>query len=47
MEIIIKYLVEEKNTTEVVARILAKTITKYKDIENEFVYWIENRTRIF
>lgn len=43
MEKIIRYFLDEKNTTEIVSKILAKTITKYPDIKNEFIYWIENR----
>lgn len=34
---------EEKNTTKVVAHVLTKNLVKYKDIYEEFLYWIENR----
>lgn len=43
MNEIIEYFIEEKTTTEVVAKILAKSLLKYDDIKNEFVYWLENR----
>ena len=44
MDVIIKYFIDEKKTTMGVARILAKTIEKYPDIRNEFIYWLENRS---
>ena len=43
MEKIIEYFVKEKNTTEVVAKVLAKSLLKYPDIKNEFLYWIDHR----
>lgn len=43
MEKIIHYFISEKGVTEVVAKVLSKTLTKYPDIESEFVYWIDNR----
>lgn len=44
MDKIIKYFVEEKNVTQVVAQILSKTLVKYVDIKEEFIFWIDNRT---
>ncbi len=44
MDLIIKYFVEEKAVTEVVAKVLSKPLLKYEDIKNEFLYWLENRT---
>lgn len=43
MDLIIKYFIEEKSVTEVVAKVLAKPLLKYDDIKNEFLYWLENR----
>lgn len=43
MEKIIQYFIQEKGVTEVVAKILSKTLSKYSDIKNEFEYWIDNR----
>lgn len=43
MESIIKYFVEEKGTTEVVAKILTETLVRYEDIKNEFCVWLEKR----
>jgi len=43
MDLIIKYFIEEKSVTEVVAKILAKPLLKYDDIKEEFLYWLENR----
>lgn len=43
MEKIIQYFIREKNVTAVVAKVLAKALTKYSDIEKEFIYWIDNR----
>lgn len=43
MDLIIRYFVEEKSVTEVVAKVLATTLSKYDDIRNEFVFWLENR----
>lgn len=44
MEKIIRYFTEEKEVTEVVAKVLAKPLCKYEDIKAEFIYWIDNRT---
>lgn len=44
MEKIIRYFMEEKAVTEVVAKILARSLCKYEDIKEEFIYWIDNRT---
>ncbi len=44
MDKIIQYLMCEKGVTEVVAKVLFRTLTKYKDIESEFIYWIDNRS---
>ena len=43
MDLIIKYFIEEKSVTEVVAKVVAKPLLKYDDIKNEFLYWLENR----
>lgn len=43
MEKIIAYFVDEKETTEAVAKILTKTIMKYEDLQKEFLEWIEIR----
>ena len=43
MDKITHYFTSEKGVTEVVAKVLSKTLTKYKDIESEFIYWIDNR----
>lgn len=43
MEKILKYFIEEKKLTKVVANVLAKTLTKYEDVGREFIYWLENR----
>lgn len=43
MEKIIQYFIQEKGVTEVVAKILSKTLSKYSDIKREFEYWIDNR----
>lgn len=43
MEKIIHYFTVEKGVTEVVAKVLLKTLSKYPDIESEFIYWIDNR----
>lgn len=43
MEQIVNYFIKEKNTTKVVANILTKNLVKYKDICEEFLYWIEKR----
>ena len=40
---IVKYYIEEKKTTPVVAKVLSKKLLKYDDIASEFVYWLENR----
>lgn len=44
MEKIISYFVNEKGVTEVVAKVLSKNISKYQDIKDEFIYWIDNRS---
>lgn len=38
-----KYFIEEKKVTEPVAKVLSKSLLKYDDIAEEFVYWLENR----
>ena len=43
MDLIIKYFITEKHVTEVVAKVLAKPLLKYDDINKEFIYWLENR----
>lgn len=44
MENVIRYFTEEKAVTDVVARVLAKSICKYPDIKEEFLYWVNHRT---
>lgn len=44
MEKIVRYFIEEKSVTEVVAKVLAKPLCKYADIQHEFIYWLDNRT---
>ncbi len=43
MEKIIKYFIDEKAVSEVVAKVLAKSLLKYADIRDEFIYWLNNR----
>lgn len=43
MDKIKAYFITEKNTTEIVADLLTKKISKYSDIKEEFVFWLENR----
>ena len=43
-EKILKYYVEEKKTTPVVAKVLSKKLLKYDDIALEFCYYIDNRS---
>ncbi len=43
MNAIIKYFIDEKGVTEVVAKVLSNPLLKYEDIKNEFLYWLENR----
>ena len=43
MNSIMSYFIEEMHTTEAVAGVLTKTLVKYKDIQDEFLYWLENR----
>ena len=44
MDRITEYFVNEKGTTEVVAKVLRKSLVKYPDIETEFCYWLDNRS---
>ena len=44
MEEIIRYFIEEKGVTEAVAKVLARPLTKYEDIREEFLYWLRHRT---
>jgi len=44
MNKIIEYFINEKNTTEVVADLLAKKLSKYSDIKEEFELWLKNRS---
>jgi hypothetical protein len=44
MEKIVKYFIEEKGTTDAVAKVLSKTIMKYGDLRDEFILWLETRT---
>ena len=43
MSIIMDYLLNEKQMTEAVAKRMEKKISKYDDICNEFMYWLEHR----
>lgn len=43
MERIVKYFIEEKAVTEVVAKVLSKPLLKYEDIRDEFIYWLDYR----
>lgn len=44
MEQIIRYLIEEKQSTPVVAKLVARKLCKYSDIREEFILWMEKRT---
>lgn len=44
MDKIKKYLYEEKGVTEVVAEILYEDLSKYSDIKEEFLMWLDKRT---
>ena len=44
MNIIIEYLMREKQMTEVVAARTEKKVSKYDDIRKEFELWIEHRS---
>jgi len=44
MNIIMDYLLKEKQMTEVVAARTEKKVSKYDDIRKEFEYWINNKT---
>lgn len=44
MEQIIQYLIAEKQTTPVVAKLVARKLCKYLDIQEEFMLWMEKRT---
>ena len=44
MSKITTYLIQDKKMTPVVATVLAKSLEKYDDIKNEFIYWIENNS---
>ena len=41
---ILDYLVKQKNLTPVVAKIVGGSLSKYADIENEFISCIKNGT---
>ena len=43
MERIRKYFIDEKKETPVVANLLAKKLTKYEDVKEEFIKWLETR----
>lgn len=43
MREIIDYFVNEKHTTSVVANVLTKTLIKYDDIKEGFVYYLKHR----
>lgn len=38
-----EYCIHEKHTSQPVATLLAKKISKYDDIKEEFEWWLENR----
>ena len=44
MSQITAYFIQKEGVTPVVAAILAKSLEKYDDIKNEFIYWIENNS---
>ena len=44
MSKIIIYFIQDKKKTPTVAKILAKSLEKYDDIKNEFIYWIDNNS---
>jgi len=44
MSKITTYFIENKKMTPVVAEVLAKSLEKYDDIRNEFIYWIDNNS---
>jgi len=39
-----KYLLDEKQMTEVIASRTEKKVSKYEDVRKEFEFWIENKT---
>lgn len=43
MNEIIKYLIEEKQESPVVARVLEKSLVKYDDIKEGFLKWLSGR----
>ncbi len=43
MERIRKYFIEERKETPVVANVLTKKLSKYDDIMNGFIKWLESR----
>lgn len=43
MDLITRYFIEEKFVTETVAKVLSARLSKYDDIKNEFIAWLENR----
>jgi len=43
MSIIMEYLLNEKQMTEVVAARNEKKVSKYEDIRGEFEFWIKNK----
>ena len=44
MSKITTYFIQNKKTTPTVAMVLAKSLEKYDDIKNEFIYWIDNNS---
>jgi len=44
MNIIMDYLLNEKQMTEIVASRTEKKVSKYEDIRKEFEFWIKNKT---
>lgn len=43
MKEIVDYLIQEKNQTAVVAKVLAKNLVKYDDIKEGFIWWLKTR----
>ena len=43
MNIIMEYLLNEKQLTGVVAELTEKNVSKYEDIRKEFELWLKNR----
>lgn len=44
MESIVQYFIQEKKATPVVAELYAKKLCKYKDIQDEFLLWMRQKS---